>query len=436
MGALRVSRINASNEARRMTDAEVPAGIPAPDPRAHPARRARNAESSGRRRAAPRPVAGPARPVPVLPALIPTGSEVAYRADFSEIRYAQCWEDADVLLEALAIQPGDVCLSVASAGDNALAMLARHPARVFAIDLNPAQLACLELRVAAYRLLDYDDLLVLLGSRRGFHRHALYQRCRSLLSRNARAFWDERPEAIAAGIASAGKFERSIAVLRSRLMPFLPPPDRIHRMLAGGSRAERVAFFIHDWDTAWVRLLIAAFLPRLMLARAGRDLRFLPVFDPELGRRALAQAQRVLCDLDPAANPYLHWLLTGTHGQVLPFALRPENVLAIRANLDRLEWRHCAIEDVLAEVGDRAIDRFNLSDIFEYLTEPAFHTLLYRLARTGRRGGRLAYWNTLAVRRRPPIMADMLLPLTGLAESLQPQDKVGFYRDFVVEGII
>ena len=28
-------------------------------------------------------------------------SEAAERADFSLIRYAQCWEDADILLEAL-----------------------------------------------------------------------------------------------------------------------------------------------------------------------------------------------------------------------------------------------------------------------------------------------------------------------------------------------
>jgi S-adenosylmethionine-diacylglycerol 3-amino-3-carboxypropyl transferase len=33
------------------------------------------------------------------------GSEVAGKADFTGIRYAQCWEDADVLLEGLDVQP-------------------------------------------------------------------------------------------------------------------------------------------------------------------------------------------------------------------------------------------------------------------------------------------------------------------------------------------
>src|SRR5687768_98208 len=75
------------------------------------------------------------------------------------IRYAQVWEDADVLLAGLEVRPGDVCLSIASAGDNTLALLTTHPSRVIALDLNAAQLACLELRVAAYRCLSYRELL-------------------------------------------------------------------------------------------------------------------------------------------------------------------------------------------------------------------------------------------------------------------------------------
>src|SRR3954452_24554212 len=91
-------------------------------------------------------------------------SEVQRSADFSIIRYAQVWEDADVLLDALDIQSGDTCLTIASATDNALAMLAKNPHRVGAIDLSLAQLACLELRVAAYRHLEHPELLELIGS--------------------------------------------------------------------------------------------------------------------------------------------------------------------------------------------------------------------------------------------------------------------------------
>ena len=126
-------------------------------------------------------------------------AEIAGRADFSAVRYAQCWEDADVLLEGLDIRPGHACLSIASAGDNVMAMLARGPDRVIALDLSPAQIACLELRVAAYRALDHGGLLELIGSRPSRRRDALYRRCRSLLSADARRFWDAHLASSVAG---------------------------------------------------------------------------------------------------------------------------------------------------------------------------------------------------------------------------------------------
>src|ERR1043165_5066599 len=106
------------------------------------------------------------------------GSEVQAKADFTGIRYAQCWEDADILVDALDIQPGDVCLSIASAGDNAIALLTRHPSRVIALDLSPAQLACVEVRVAAYRTLEHAELLEFMGSVPSRRRRELYLRCR------------------------------------------------------------------------------------------------------------------------------------------------------------------------------------------------------------------------------------------------------------------
>jgi hypothetical protein len=42
-------------------------------------------------------------------------SEIEGRAEFSAIRYAQCWEDADVLVEALGKGEGRSFVSIASA---------------------------------------------------------------------------------------------------------------------------------------------------------------------------------------------------------------------------------------------------------------------------------------------------------------------------------
>ena len=43
--------------------------------------------------------------------------------DIPIIRYANCWEDASVLLQALNIGPGKRYISIASGGDNTFSLL-------------------------------------------------------------------------------------------------------------------------------------------------------------------------------------------------------------------------------------------------------------------------------------------------------------------------
>ena len=117
-------------------------------------------------------------------------SEIESRASFEHVRYAQVWEDADTLLAALDVQQGDTVLSIASAGDNALALMTTDAAKVVAVDLSAAQLHCLALRVAAFQVLSHPELLELIGSRPSKRRLELYRHCRTQLLPDSRAFWD------------------------------------------------------------------------------------------------------------------------------------------------------------------------------------------------------------------------------------------------------
>ena len=362
-------------------------------------------------------------------------SEIAGHADFSEIRYAQCWEDADILLEALDIGPGHVCLSIASAGDNALAMLSRGPQRLVALDLSPAQIACLELRVAAYRELEHHEVLQLIGSRASRQRESLYRRCRALLSPDARRFWDARPAAIAQGIGGAGKFERYFALFR-RLLPLIHPARRVARLLQRRSPRQRAIFYDARWNSWRWRLLFRLFCSRLVLGHLGRDPRFFRYVEGDVAGSIMARIRHALTVLDPCDNPYLQWILRGRHTTALPYALRAENFEAIRFNLDRLEWRCQSLEEFLRAADENSIDRFNLSDIFEYMSPARYEDVLRLLARAGRSGGRLAYWNMMVPRRRPPHLAHLLCPLHELSQRLHARDQAIFYSAFVIEEIV
>ena len=364
-------------------------------------------------------------------------AEIAAEADFSIIRYAQCWEDADVVLEALDIRPGDSCVSIASAGDNTLSILSKDPGRVVAVDLSPAQMVCLEARVAAYQELDHGELLGFLGARPCDRRPELYARLRHRLSDRARAIWDSRPEAIAAGLGSAGKFERYLGLFRKCVLPLIHSRNRIEQLFARRDPRGRRKFFDEEWNTGRWRFLTRLFCSRLVAGRIGRDPRFFRYVEGGVADRVLSMAEHGLVDLDPCDNPYLQWIAYGSYPGPLPHALRSENFEAIRRNLHRLECRVETLESYLAGLDSRSIDRFNLSDVFEYLSEASADRLFTEVARAGRTGGRLAYWNTF-VRRRPPaaLTVDRLRPLPSLAAHLHNQAKTFFYEAFLVDEVL
>ena len=354
----------------------------------------------------------------------------------SALRYAQCWEDADVLLDALDIAPGDTCLSIASAGDNTLSMLSRRPARVVAVDVNPAQLAALELRVSAYRELCHGELLELVGSRQSTRRADLYARCRPALSTPARVFWDGQPGAIAAGIGRAGKFERYLRLFRDWVLPLAHRRATIRSLFAQRDPAERRRFYDQRWDTRAWRMLFRAFFSKPTMGRLGRDPSLFRFAEDSVAAHLMARVRHGCVELDPSENPYLIWILTGEHDRVLPHALRPENFDAIRDNLDRLTWHCLPLGAVTRDMMGAPVDRANLSDVFEYLAPGDARALFEQVANLAHAGSRLAYWNMIVPRRGAELLPDRLRERHAQSQQLFARDKAFFYRDFVVEEVV
>lgn len=366
-------------------------------------------------------------------------SEIERKTAFDRIRYAQVWEDGRVLSEAFGPGPGGRGLSIASAGDNALLMLARDPDEVVAVDINPAQLACLELRVAAMRTLDRGEALGLAGSAPMPARERLdcYRRCRKELGEAARRFWDARLRAVAGGIGGCGKFERYFQIFRTLVLPLAHGRRRVEALFSRRSRAEREAFYAREWDTWRWRALFHLFFSRAVMGALGRSPRFFDHVEGPVAPRMLARVRHALTALDPVENPWLRWILLGSHlhpglPDVLPPWLEERNYERIAANLGRLSWRRASVEEALAE-DKRGFDQFNLSDIFEYMTPGGAERLLEVLCVRSPRGARLVYWNMLAPRSRPERLAGRLKPLAELAARLHERDRAFFYSRLVIE---
>lgn len=362
-------------------------------------------------------------------------TEIGKHADFSQLRYAQCWEDADLLVHALKPERHHRLLSIASAGDNTLALLARGPESVVAIDMSVAQIASLELRVAAYRSLDYPDAMQLLGVQPSERRLDTYAICRPLLSATSQKYWDANAAMIDAGLVSQGRFEHYLLTFSKRILPLIHSQRVRQQLLVKRNLVERCKFYTTVWDTWRWRLLFRIFFSRAVMGRLGRDPAFFRYAEKDVATMVLNRTRDAMTILDPTRNPYLQWILLGHHGSALPFALRPQNYQTICDNLNKLEWHRVALEEYLNSVNSSRFDGFNLSNIFEYMSVPAYHAALEQIVRVARPDARLLYWNLLAPRSRPMEMAAQLLPLHSLTTTLYRQDRAFFYSALVIEEV-
>ncbi len=167
------------------------------------------------------------------------------------------------------------------------------------------------------------------------------------------------------------------------------------------------------------------------MGRLGRDPAFFDHVEGSVADHVARRIGHAGIDLDPAENPYLHWILKGTHGAALPLAWRAEHFETIRARLDRLDIRHGALETFVA-TGEKA-DGFNLSDIFEYMTTEAFEAVYGSLIGAAKPDARLVYWNMMVPRRMPAAFASRVRRVVDAEERGKAIDKAFFYSDFVVE---
>jgi S-adenosylmethionine-diacylglycerol 3-amino-3-carboxypropyl transferase len=222
-------------------------------------------------------------------------------------------------------------------------------------------------------------------------------------------------------------------MFRSIVLPLIHSRKYVSKLLEAKPREQRIAFYNDEWNNWRWRTLFRLFFSRRLMGAFGRSPAFFQYVEGNVATRILDRTRFALTELEPAENPYIHWILKGTHDRVLPFALREENFDPIRRNLDKLEWRCSSIEDALNQNG--SFDCFNLSDIFEYMSQESYEQLLRRIAARAKPGARLAYWNMLAQRRRPNSMDGVLEPLGEISRSLFARDKAFFYSAFIVERV-
>ncbi len=352
------------------------------------------------------------------------------RKNRNDIRYAQCWEDPATLRQALAVNSKDNVLSIASGGDNTFALLLDNPKSIVAIDSNPSQIFLVELKMRALQVRDYEDFLGFLGVRAWPIRARLYSFVQPNLTASARGYWDANMRIMKKGIVHCGKFERYFELFRRAVLPLIHDKREILQLLNGSSARSQKRFYDEVWDNWRWRVLFRVFFGKFLLGRIGRDASYFRYVKLDgIADELLRRTRRGFTEVPLHSNYFVEYILTGRFSDCLnlhPY-LQPSNFELLKSRVNKVRLVIGCVEDYLRGLPPNAISKFNLSDIFEYMSEEAVETLLRSIAQASLDNARLLFWTLFVPRGVPLSLRDCIEPVTQLSNELYAQTRTFFY---------
>ncbi|SDF87472.1 S-adenosylmethionine-diacylglycerol 3-amino-3-carboxypropyl transferase [Dyadobacter soli] len=362
-----------------------------------------------------------------------TKTDLTERVNFEIIRYANCWEDADILLEGLSPMPGSKVLSIGSAGDNSFSFLITDPELVVAVDVNRIQLFLIELKKVCIQNLEWDETLAFLGFVPSEERLQCFDQLKSQLTSAARAYWDSNRGVIANGVIHQGKFEKYFQLFSGKILPWIHSKRTVNALFEGKTAEEQTHFYDSQWNTWRWRLLFRIFFSKYVMGKYGRDPEFQKQVQGSVSKFIFDKAAAQLASVAAQDNYILRYTLTGSFGDLLPHYLQKAHYPLVRANLGRLHLKEGFAQAAIAHYGK--FHCMNLSDIFEYMDTGLFRETAGTLVAGMEKDGRLGYWNLMVPRRISQILPESARYLQAESECLTKQDKGFFYNGFIIDQV-
>jgi S-adenosylmethionine-diacylglycerol 3-amino-3-carboxypropyl transferase len=328
--------------------------------------------------------------------------QLSKEIDFSIIRYANCWEDADVLLQHLALEPNDNVISVASGGDNSFSMLVADNVMVHAVDINPLQLYVCEIKKQAIKALDYESYLRFLGVHTESKRWQLFEQFSNALPAEVLQWANANKKIIRTGIMHHGKFERYFKLFRKFIMPLVHSKKTIAALLASKTAEAQQQFYDEKFNNKRWRYLFGKFFSKETMGKHGRDPRFFEEVDLSVADYIYKKTKEHLSSVACQQNYFIQYIFFGNYTKNLPHYLRKENFERIKKNIDNIIFVKDSIMNYL-EAKPNFFTKANCSNIFEYQNDEQFYAVSEQLHNLIVEDGAIAYWNLMVVREHHTI---------------------------------
>lgn len=314
------------------------------------------------------------------------------------------------------------------------------------IDFSPAQLALCGLKIAAYKTLTYEEFTQLLGFEFAGEdigaegRVALYHdKVRAVIADDDhRKYWDENLDLIRNKIIHIGRLEKFFNIYRKYIIPLGHYKSTVHTLLSAKDQPKQIKFFDSIWNKWIWRAGTRAFFGQMSLGHLGRDPKFFEHVRLDVGAFLLEKVSNGIRNIPIWDNYYAEYVFTGQQSgnNGLPDYLVKENYEIIRSRIDRVKLVHADVLKYLNSEESGYFDGYNLSDIFEWMSEDLFKTFLTAIHNKGTPNARICYWNLFVPRERPEDFKQLIRSEVDLADAATAKDRTYFYRRFVIETIL
>lgn len=350
---------------------------------------------------------------------------------FDLVRYANCWEDADVLLEALDLNDSSNVMSIASAGDNCFSLLTANPQQLIAVDISEVQLYLCELKMAAINSLDRSSYMSFVGFNSASNRRDVYLSLREQLSASCRTYWNSLQDQIEGGVIHHGKFEQYFQLFRKDFLLPVHNQTIIDELIREKSAEEQLQFHDFVWHNAEYDKMYRYFFGEKMMGERGRDPEFLKHVEGKVEDLVMAQDIVHLKTKNAQRNYFLHYMVNNKFDpSFLPHYVREGNYEKVKANLHKMILHKGLLNSATEKHSD--CTHFNLSDIFEYMDVSLFKSVTRQLLDRSASQARFAFWNLMVPRNMADIFPDEISFDQEFCDHLKKKDMGYFYRAFVL----
>ncbi|MCF8496149.1 MAG: DUF3419 family protein [Alphaproteobacteria bacterium] len=332
--------------------------------------------------------------------------ERLFTLSFRGFVYPQIWEDPEVDLEAMKIGPESRVMTIASGGCNVMNYLTETPARVTAIDLNPAHVALTRLKLAAAKYLpDYESFFLFFGhadEKRNIENYDRY--IAPHLDAFSRKYWEGRSlldgrriNYFTKNLYQFGLLGRFLGVVHILAKIYGKDPREI---LTAKSREEQKEIFDRTlgplFDKSFVKFLcnMPVSLYGLGIPPSQFD-ELMKSANGDMAGLLKARLERLACDF-PIEENYFAWQAFGRgydreRRKAVPRYLTPKNYEKIKEAADCVEVHHTSITTFLQSQPVESFDCYVFLDAQDWMNTQQLQELWSEVLRTASPGARVIF---------------------------------------------